>query len=522
MSTQTDAYMYWIDNKKCLEEIINRRKALTNPEQLTADNLIRAQSGLRRLQDEIIHLQKTCGGDLPPSSYREIKEANHAFEEIVEVLSQRRKEYLSLAPQIKVGFKRWHNSTEANKEGELTSVMELCSKYRCAADLDPELFPGKTQLNQFYADMSELAFIASPQMAEKYLKQYAQLTSVDEVIKFKHEFEHDFWQKADGIKHKLKQRPENRLSNEELTILDASPLEAFTQIKDDIEKVTENSAGFQKVKRELWQEIITLRDDFVYLSNNSPALNQTYVDKVVIPNNVTAPATDYLLLKKDLADFHQLAHDLKKLKEDRKKELTELAKTECSELTKTITANINSHNYTRLSNYADRAMELKEYCERLGESNTVKLLQDQFDWIDRISKYVTATQLTKKRELNITVGEYELKPQIKDVAPNPNQKPIDAIPNKDIPWMSIVKEQDLAIAGARYSRYTQDSSLKQLCLQIAGINEKGEYSCTTLKDRVGSIDKQKFGKVGEKLLGDDAIIYIALREGISKSKVNYK
>ncbi len=514
MNTQTDAYMYWVDNKRCLEEIIDRREALTKPEQLTADNLIRAQSGLRRLQDEMIHLQKTCGGDLPPSSYREIKEANHAFEEIVEALSQKRKEYLSLAPQISLDIKIWHNSTEANKEGELTSVMELCSKYRCATDFDPEFFPGKTQLNQFYADLSELTFIASPRVAEEYLQRYTQLTTIDEVIKFKQGFEQNFWQKADRIKHKLNQKYERKISKEEQAILNVHPLGTFTLIKEDIKNITEKTAEFQKTKKELWQGITALRDDLVYLSNNVPALNQIYVNKVLTPINPIKSVADYLLLKKDSADYQKSIGNLKKLKEEKKKELTKLAKTECSELTQTITTDMNSQDYTKFEKYTNRIIELKDYCKQLGEEETYAVLQTQFDRIDRINKYVAAIQPKEKLELRITVGEYETKPTTKilDIEP----KKVDAASNKDLPWMPIVTEQDLTVAGFRYSRYAQDNSLKQLCLQIAGVNEKGEYSCTTLKDRVSSIDKQKFRIVGEKLLGDDEIIYSALKEGIGK------
>ncbi len=514
MNTKTDAYIYWIDNKKCLEEILNRREALTQPEQLTADNLIQVQSGLRGLQEEMVHLQKTCGGDLPPSSYREIKDANKAFDDIVETLSQKRKEYLSLAPQIYSEIKQWCNSKDNDKEKKLISVMELCSKYRCAADFDPEFFPEKTQLNQFYTDLSELTFIASPLVAEGYLQRYTQLTTVDEVVKFKQGFEYNFWQKADETKDKLKQKHERRISKEEQVILNVHPLGTFTQIRDDIQNITKNPTEFQKTKKELWRGIMEIRDDLVYLANNKPVLNQTYVSKVLATADPIQLTTDYLLLKKDSADYHKSSGDLKKLKEEKKKELTKLAKTECSELTNTITAALNSHDYAHFERYTNRITELKDYCKRLGEEETSALLHTQFDRIDRINKYVAATQPKEKRELKITVGEYETKPQLTDKMVDIEPKKVTA--NKDLPWMPIVTEQDLTVAGFRYSRYARDDTLKQLCLQIAGMNEKGEYLCSTLRERAGRIDKRWAGEVGEKLIDDDTMIYFALKEGMGK------
>jgi len=220
----------------------------------------------------------------------------------------------------------------AQREKKLIEIMQLSSMYSPTTKIDPLLLPQHFVPDKFYSSLASLAFIADVDLANTYLKKYAECNGISELERFRDNFNEEFVKKQSAKREKMRQKYHLRKSSPKSKIIDAPPIALFRLLSCELNTSFENREKLFEIKNSICKEITSLEAGIKSLDSNL-SLQDDYLAKLAKKwPKLDCPGQEFIFVQQNLGFYQDKADAYYQLAAQKKEKLQDHVKEQLNQV----------------------------------------------------------------------------------------------------------------------------------------------------------------------------------------------
>lgn len=499
MGRSADAYVIWIQYKKDLEELCNKKEEyqhILEKERTSSPRFSSAQADLVRYtlaQSAVKTTLQVLGTSDQHTLYTA---AEDALTSLCNVVQNRYTHFERQGAAINAMIMEYTTLHEPQEQDTLfCKTLALCSDYASIANINETLLNKKISKNQLYIDIGELSFLANTQLRKDFLMKETKASTAI-ALEYLQQEVNTFIEKEQTIRRKLLQKYDSKsLSVEERSFL-RRPSSFYRLFAVSLQTACGNSKSYLNRKNDLHHESLALDECGRELQSAEPVLTQEYITKLLPSPYLPSSPLDSIVFLTPLAHHYtKKRDDLEAVIEQKKKRVIEKLERELHVLETYLTDILEKGENCSITDKLCYLSNCVDLAQKVGASFHGRM-QEIHDILTRVEAYGTLGS-TKVENVappaversfdqnNVVVeslavenggGNVEetecqndnLERVVQKVSPFVSIDPSKG--NSDltgIPRCSIFNEENILLAFRSISQVT-DSSLRALCCRVAG------------------------------------------------------